>query len=70
MAKQNNRTEVPIWDKLYLSIPEASAYSGISVSNIRKMIEFPDCDFLFAPPSKGKKILINRKSFENYILNH
>lgn len=58
--------EVPIYEKMSLSIEEAAAYSGIGQHKIREMIEDIDCDFVLRVGTK--KSLIKRKKFEEYIL--
>ncbi|MDO5402357.1 MAG: excisionase [Eubacteriales bacterium] len=56
--------EVPIWEKLTLTIDEAAAYSNIGVNKIRKMTEEPKCPFIVFV---GNKKLIKRKEFEKYV---
>lgn len=56
--------EVPIWEKAALTIEEAAAYSNIGQCKIRELIAEKDCPFVMFV---GKKQLIKRKAFENYI---
>lgn len=56
--------EVPIWEKVTLTIEEAAAYSNIGIHKIREMSNNPRCGFVVFV---GKKRLIKRKSFEKYI---
>ena len=60
--------EIPIWEKLAISVDEAAAYSGIETKKIRELISEPECDFTIKIGSK--KTLIKRKNFEKYIMNH
>lgn len=56
--------EVPIKDKVTLTVDEAAAYSGIGVNKIRELTKSPFCDFVLFV---GKKTLIKREMFEEYI---
>lgn len=55
---------IPIWEKINLTIDEASEYSNIGVSTIRSLLKEKGCPFLLMI---GKKHLIKRKEFENYL---
>ena len=55
---------VPIKDKLNLTIKEASAYSNIGITTIRKLLSDRACPFLL---KVGNKQLIKRKEFEKYL---
>ncbi len=57
-------TEVPIKDKLNLTLKEAAALSGISERVLRDRIGKSDYDFVLM---NGTKILIKRKKFEKYL---
>lgn len=56
--------EVPIKDKLNLTIEEASALSGISEKVLRNRIAESDYDFIL---KNGTKTLIKRRKFEKYL---
>ncbi|MCM1172495.1 MAG: excisionase family DNA-binding protein [Clostridium sp.] len=56
--------EVPIKDKITLTVEEAAAYSNIGVVKIRNLIRQPGCNFVLFV---GTKRLIKRKEFEQYI---
>lgn len=49
--------EVPIWEKLNLTIEEAAAYSGVGINKIREMMKEKDCDFVL-------KVGIKKKSYK------
>ena len=55
---------VPIWQKINLSIKEASEYSNIGVSTLRSLLQEKGCPFLL---KIGNKHLIKRKEFEQYL---
>jgi len=57
--------EVPIKDKLLLTVDEAAAYSNIGSNRIRELLNASDCDFALR---KGAYTLIKRVKFERYIL--
>lgn len=56
--------EVPIKDKLNLTIEEAAAYSNIGINKIRSMADDPSCPFVLYI---GKRKVIKRREFERYI---
>ena len=43
---KKERLEVPIWHKPYLTIDEATAYTGIGREKLREMTRFADCPFV------------------------
>ena len=60
---ENNKA-VPIWQKMALTIEEAAAYSNIGINRIRDLCDDPGCSFVLFV---GRKKLIKRKAFEEYI---
>lgn len=58
--------EVPIWEKTNLTVEEAAAYSGIGVNKIKDLSNDEKCTFVLWI---GKKRLIKRKRFDDYIEN-
>lgn len=59
-VQENN---VPIWEKLNLTIEEASKYSNIGVSTLRDIVSKNNTFVLHV----GNKKLIKRKEFEQWI---
>lgn len=57
--------EIPIPQKLLLTVEEAAAYSNIGITKLYKMINNPVCTFIIYVGNK--KRLIKRKEFEEYI---
>ena len=58
------KNEVPIYEKVALTVKEASLYSNIGINRIDTMLRMPNCPFaLFV----GAKKLVKRKEFEQYI---
>lgn len=62
MMEENNN--VPINQKLTLTIKEASIYSNIGINKIDSMLRTPNCPFLLFV---GNKKLVKRKEFEEFI---
>lgn len=58
--------EVPIWEKMTLTIEEAAAYSNIGINKIREMAGDSKCPFVV---NIGNRRLIKRKEFEEYVSN-
>ena len=76
---KKERLEVPIWvwlvtssknysrgqtNKPYLTIDEATAYTGIGREKLREMTRFADCPFVLWV---GKRRMIKRELFDEYI---
>lgn len=55
---------IPIWEKLTLTIEEAAEYSGIGRHKLREMAKLPFCPFVLY---NGRKCLIKRKELDKYI---
>ena len=64
LERINQNNFIPIKDKLNLTIKEASQYSNIGETTIRKLLNKKGCSFLL---KVGNKHLIKRKEFEKYI---
>lgn len=58
---------VPIWEKVTLTLNEASAYSGIGINKLRELSDRPDCEFVLWI---GKKRLFKRKKLDDYLENN
>jgi len=58
------KKEVPIWEKVTITIDEANAYSGIGVVKLRELTEQEDCPFVLWI---GSRRLVKRKKFEEYL---
>jgi len=58
------KKQVPIWEKVTLTLEEAAEYSNIGINKIRDISNNPRCNFVIFV---GKKRLIKRKEFEKYI---
>ena len=59
-----NKVNIPIWEKMNLTIEEAAEYSNIGINKISEMSKLPDCPFVLYI---GRKKLIKRVQFEKYI---
>ena len=58
------KLDVPVWEKMNLTVEEAAAYSNIGINKIDEMSKSPNCSFVLYI---GRKKLIKRKEFEQYI---
>lgn len=63
---KNEVSEIPIWEKINLSIKEAAAYSNIGETTIRELLHEKGCPFLF---KVGSKHLVKRDEFEKFFKN-
>ena len=64
MNTESNEMNIPIPQKLALTISEAAAYSNIGVNKISSMLRVPNCPFVLYV---GTKRLVKREEFEKYI---
>ena len=60
----DNVQTVPIHEKLALTIREAAEYSNIGINKIDEMLRKLNCTFVLFV---GKKKLVKRKEFEEFI---
>lgn len=56
--------EVPVYEKLTLTIKEAAEYSNIGVNKIESLLKSPRCNFVLYV---GRKKLVKRREFEKFI---
>lgn len=55
---------IPVWQKVAMTIEEAAEYSSIGINLLRELVNEPTCDFAICI---GKRKLVKRKEFEQYI---
>lgn len=60
------KQEMPVWEKMNLTLEEAAAYSGIGINKIRELSNDDNCCFVLWV---GNKRLIKRRLFEKFIDN-
>lgn len=63
-TSNNNKLNVPIWEKINLTLPEAASLFNIGINELRNRTDEPGCDFVLF---KGTHRLIKRKKLEEYI---
>ncbi len=59
------KEEVPIWEKICLTIEEAAAYSNIGITKLYEITNNPRCNFVLHVGTR--KRLIKRREFEKYL---
>ena len=64
IKEEKNKSDIPIWYKVNLTIEEASQYSGIGRDKLRELTNKHDCEFVLWV---GNKRLIKRRLFEQYL---
>ena len=60
----NEKIEIPIWEKINITLSEAAALSGIGINEIRDKTNEPVFQFVIF---KVTHQLIKRKKFEVYL---
>ena len=58
------RLEIPVWEKMTLTVEEAAAYSNIGIRTLQDKLREPGCPFVI---KIGNRKLVKRKAFEKYI---
>ena len=58
---------VPIWHKANLTLEDTAAYFGIGINKLREITNEKDCHFVLFI---GRKRLIKRRQFEEYLAQH
>ena len=58
--------DVPVCEKMNLSLIEASKYFGIGINKLREITDKENCDCVLW---NGNKRLIKRQKFEEYLNN-
>lgn len=61
----SGKNEVPIWEKVNLTLNEAASYYGIGVNKLRELTDGDNCKFVLWV---GNKRLIKRKAMEEYLM--
>ncbi len=59
-----SENEIPVWKKVTITKEEAASYSHIGLNKLEELLKIPNCSFVFYV---GKKKLIKRKEFEDFI---
>lgn len=63
-SKNRERLNIPIWQKINLTVEEAAAYSNIGINKLRSLADEPSCPFVL---NIGKRRVIKRREFERYL---
>lgn len=64
MRLESDNMNIPIWEKVMLTKQEAALYSHIGINKLEEMLKVPNCPFVLYV---GKKKLIKRREFEEYL---
>ena len=60
----NKELELPLWQKMNLTLDEASEYTGIGKTKLRELSDKEDCPVVLW---NGAKRLFKRKKLEEYL---
>lgn len=58
------RTNIPVWEKVNLTLEESAKYFGIGMGKLRELTNSEDCPYVLWV---GNKRLIKRKLLEKYL---
>lgn len=65
MAANKSVGDIPLPEKLNLTVAEAAVYTGIGQVALRNLMKEPDCSFVLK--ITPRKSLIRRKELEEYL---
>lgn len=58
------RKEIPIYEKILLTLEEAAAYSGVGINKLRQLSDDEKCSFVLW---NGTKRLLKRRKLDEYL---
>ena len=64
MQETKIKKEVPLWEKMNLTLDEAAKLTGVGLNRLREISDREDCDFVLWV---GNKRLLKRKKLEEYL---
>lgn len=64
MSKE--KLEIPVWEKSYLTLEEAVAYSGIGSTKLKEITNSEFCPFVLW---NGRKRMFKRRLMDEYLDN-
>ena len=64
MRLESDNMNIPIWEKAMSPKQQAALYSHIGINKLEEMLKVPNCPFVLYV---GKKKLIKRRKFEEYL---
>ncbi len=66
ISVRQERTEivVPIWQKSYLTLEEAAAYTGIGINRLRDMSNEESCEYVLWV---GNRRMLKRRKLDEYL---
>ena len=63
---QMKEKDIPIWEKSYLTLEQASMYTGIGMTKLRQLSDNESCPFVLW---NGSKRLLKRRVLDIYLDN-
>ena len=64
MQETKIKKDVPLWEKMNLTLDEAAKLTGVGVNRLREISDREDCVFVLWV---GNKRLLKRKKLEEYL---
>ena len=66
MTKEDKTAIVPVWEKTLLTVEEASAYTGVGTTKLRRLSDYDDCKFVLWI---GNKRMFKRSKLVEFLEN-
>lgn len=66
MTKTDRYQMVPVWEKGFLTLEEAAAYTNINITKLKEISNGEDCDFVLW---NGSRRLLKRKKLDEFLEN-
>ena len=64
MTKNDRYQIVPAWEKSFLTLEEASAYTNINIGTLKELSNREDCEFVLW---NGRRRLFKRKRLDEFL---
>lgn len=64
MRQERTEIVVPIWQKSYLTLEEAAAYTGIGINRLRDMSNEESCEYVLWV---GNRRMLKRRKLDEYL---
>lgn len=66
MKQMEKEQVVPVWQKAYLTLEEAAAYTGIGINRLREMSNAESCEYVLWV---GNRRMFKRRKLDEYLDN-
>ena len=65
VSEKNSKDILPLWEKPFLTLSEAAAYTNVGMHKLCELADDEDCDFIMWV---GRKRIFKRERLEEYLM--